>query len=201
MSTSFNQTGKTVLSQSQFNARQQAGTLTEGEYLIKATGQPAMQVTAMPTSPTTGDIVQWVGATTASYTNGHFYKYNGSTWEEVSLGGSSPHLYRHVVILAKGNNQNIAGYTRIYVTLYTNDSTELTSLNLRSAIGEIEFSATGFYHDTASHSGAVFNIASSGGENYNISFSYLSESNWATTVINVSILSFDNITDTVTQVY
>lgn len=41
-----------------------------------------IQMTVLPTEPKDGQIIQWVGATDATYTNGYFYQYNGTTWEQ-----------------------------------------------------------------------------------------------------------------------
>lgn len=41
------------------------------------------QVSSMPSNPSVGDIVQWVGG--SAYKKGYFYKYNGSVWEETKV--------------------------------------------------------------------------------------------------------------------
>lgn len=41
------------------------------------------QVSSMPSNPSVGDIVQWVGG--SAYKKGYFYKYNGSVWEEIKV--------------------------------------------------------------------------------------------------------------------
>lgn len=60
--------------------------------------QDIIQYSTMPTASAdnVGDIVQFVGTTDSTYTNGHFYKCVSDgqdpatySWEEVSLGGSS----------------------------------------------------------------------------------------------------------------
>ena len=46
----------------------------------------ARQHTTMPASATTGDVVMYVGITSATYTNGHLYRWSGAALEEM-IGG------------------------------------------------------------------------------------------------------------------
>ena len=46
------------------------------------------KVTTMPSTPTDGQVVMFVGATTATYTKGHFYQYQTNTWVDITPAGS-----------------------------------------------------------------------------------------------------------------
>ena len=48
-----------------------------------------LQVKTLPTEANTGAIVQYVGETTESYTQGNFYQWNGTAWSKVLLGESN----------------------------------------------------------------------------------------------------------------
>lgn len=47
------------------------------------------KVSSMPTSPSTGDVVLYIGTTSSSYTKGHIYQYNNNTWTDISPAGGS----------------------------------------------------------------------------------------------------------------
>lgn len=49
----------------------------------------SIQMAVMPTTANTGDIVQYIGTTTANYTNGYFYKWNGTVWTNISIMDAS----------------------------------------------------------------------------------------------------------------
>lgn len=48
-----------------------------------------LQLSELPTEANTGAIVQYVGGTTESYTQGNFYQWNGTAWSKITLGESS----------------------------------------------------------------------------------------------------------------
>ena len=48
-----------------------------------------LQLSEMPTEANTGAIVQYVGGTTESYTQGNFYQWNGTAWSKITLGEGS----------------------------------------------------------------------------------------------------------------
>ena len=49
----------------------------------------SIQMAVMPTTANTGDIVQYIGTTTADYTNGYFYKWDGTVWTNISIMDTS----------------------------------------------------------------------------------------------------------------
>lgn len=117
------------------------------------------KVTTMPSTPTDGQVVMFVGATTSTYTKGHFYQYSETDAEWVDItpaggGGTVDQTYDPTSANAQAGKavaQAVASKLAVVSSMPASPSAGDTVLYVGTASGDLKPGHTYVYRDSMNH--------------------------------------------------